>query len=108
MVYGLCRCEVTAMLPNRWQSAFCSMILLAILQLSGAFAPTCDGHRYGIITIQDRHSCFVAASKFPHDKDIRYFVEQQMRTSVQYPKYDAFIDPRAGLVRPRPGKFPRS
>lgn len=52
--------------------------------------PVCDNNRYGAPHSTD---CVLAMSKMvPQDKTVRFFVEEQMRTSPQYPVWMGFTD----------------
>jgi len=72
-----------------------TLLLISIFDIVNA-NPVCDGDRYGR---PDPGDCRVALTQFPQDKNIRYFVEQSLRSKPPQALWPGFQDDRAVLFQ---------
>lgn len=78
--------------------------LLSILRIIHA-NPVCDDNRYGVPHSTD---CVLAMSQLvPQDKAVRYFVEEQLRTSLQSPVWAGFKDTRPEFAQQKIVQLPK-
>lgn len=85
-----------------------SLLLLPLLGIVNAdLSPTCDSNRYGQPPPGDCAEALSSIVPSVQDKDVRYFVEQQLRSTPQSPVWKAFQDPRGAQYQDEIVQLPK-